>query len=170
MAGIDPRYECLLETGLTLAAELSLPAALQRIVELAAELTRARYGALGVLRRDGTISEFITTGVTEEQRAVIGHIPVGRGILGGADRQRRAPAAARHRRRPPLGRVPTQSPANALLPRRSSHRAWPGLRQPVSDREGGWGGLRRRRRAGSCPARRPGWGGHRERPAVRGGP
>jgi len=82
MAGIDPRYKRLLETGLALAAELSLPAALQRIVELAAELTGARYGALGVLGRDGTISEFITTGVTAEQRAAIGHIPVGRGILG----------------------------------------------------------------------------------------
>jgi hypothetical protein len=82
MAGIRSRYERLLESGLTLAAELSLPAALRRIVELAAELTGARYGALGVLGRDGTISEFITTGVTEAQRAAIGHIPVGRGILG----------------------------------------------------------------------------------------
>jgi signal transduction histidine kinase len=82
MAGTHARYERLLEAGLSLAAELSLPAALQRIVELAAELTGARYGALGVLGRDGTISEFITTGVTQEQRAAIGHIPVGRGILG----------------------------------------------------------------------------------------
>jgi signal transduction histidine kinase len=81
MAGIDAQYERLLEAGLALAAELSLPAALQRIVELAAELTGARYGALGVLGRDGTITEFITTGVTAEQRAAIGHIPVGRGIL-----------------------------------------------------------------------------------------
>ena len=64
MASIHERYERLLEAGLALAAELSLPATLQRIVELAAELTGARYGALGVLGRDGTISEFITTGVT----------------------------------------------------------------------------------------------------------
>jgi signal transduction histidine kinase len=82
MAGIHERYERLLETGLALAAELSLPAALQRIVELAVELTGARYGALGVLGRDGRISEFITTGVTATERAAIGHIPVGRGILG----------------------------------------------------------------------------------------
>jgi signal transduction histidine kinase len=82
MAGIHSRYERLLETGLALAAERSLSAALQRIVELAAELTGARYGALGVLGRDGTISEFITIGVSQEQRAAIGHIPVGRGILG----------------------------------------------------------------------------------------
>ncbi|MDQ2674943.1 MAG: GAF domain-containing protein, partial [Chloroflexota bacterium] len=82
MASIHDRYERLLEAGLVLAADLSLPATLQRIVELAAGLTGARYGALGVLGRDGTISEFITTGVTEEERSAIGHIPVGRGILG----------------------------------------------------------------------------------------
>ena len=82
MAGIHERYERLLEAGLALAADLSLPATLQRIVELAAGLTGARYGALGVLGRDGTIGEFITTGVTAAERAAIGHIPVGRGILG----------------------------------------------------------------------------------------
>jgi signal transduction histidine kinase len=82
MASIHDRYERLLEAGLVLAADLTLPATLQRIVELAAGLTGARYGALGVLGRDGVITEFITTGVTEEQRAAIGHIPVGRGILG----------------------------------------------------------------------------------------
>ncbi|HSO52609.1 MAG TPA: GAF domain-containing sensor histidine kinase [Actinomycetes bacterium] len=82
MAGIHERYEPLLETGLALAAELSLPAALQRIVELAAELTDARYGALGVLGRDGLITEFVATGVSDAERAAIGHIPVGRGILG----------------------------------------------------------------------------------------
>jgi two-component system, NarL family, sensor histidine kinase DevS len=82
MAGIQERYERLLETGLTLAGELSLPAALQRIVELAAELTGAGYGALGVLGRDGVITEFITTGISDRERAAIGHIPVGRGILG----------------------------------------------------------------------------------------
>jgi signal transduction histidine kinase len=82
MAGIHERYERLLETGLALAGELSLPVALQRIVELAAEVTGARYGALGVLGRDGVITEFLTTGVTGRERAAIGHIPVGRGILG----------------------------------------------------------------------------------------
>jgi signal transduction histidine kinase len=82
MASIHDRYERLLEAGLVLAADLSLPATLQRIVELAAGLTGARYGALGVLGRDGVITDFITTGVTAEERAAIGHIPLGRGILG----------------------------------------------------------------------------------------
>jgi signal transduction histidine kinase len=82
MASIHDRYERLLEAGLVVAADLSLPATLQRIVELAAGLTGARYGALGVLGRDGVITDFITTGVTAEERAAIGHLPVGRGILG----------------------------------------------------------------------------------------
>jgi signal transduction histidine kinase len=82
MMGQRDRNERLLEAGLALSSELSLPVILQRIVELAADLTGARYGALGVLHPDGIITEFITTGVSEEQRAAIGHIPVGRGILG----------------------------------------------------------------------------------------
>jgi len=82
MAGIHERYERLLETGLVLAGERSLPVALQRIVELAAEVTGARYGALGVLGRDGVITEFLTIGVTDAERSAIGHIPHGRGIIG----------------------------------------------------------------------------------------
>lgn len=59
------RAERLLETGLALAAELSLPALLQRIIDLAVEITGARYGALGVLSMDGRgLSEFITSGMT----------------------------------------------------------------------------------------------------------
>jgi len=76
------RRERLIRSGLALASELSLEAVLQRIVELAAELTGARYGALGVLGTDGRIAEFITTGISQEQRAAIGDPPTGHGILG----------------------------------------------------------------------------------------
>lgn len=66
-----------------LSSELSLAALLQRLVELAVELTTARYGAIGVIDDAGTgLSDFITTGVTDEERAAIGHLPEGRGILG----------------------------------------------------------------------------------------
>ena len=82
MAEGDGRKDLLIEAGLALASELSLPAVLQRIVELAVRVTGARYGALGVLGPGGQISEFHTEGVTQEQRRAIGHIPVGRGILG----------------------------------------------------------------------------------------
>src|SRR5438105_478585 len=83
MAVSTTRAERLLETGLALAAELSLPALLQRIIELAVEVTGARYGALGVLSSDGTsLADFITVGIGDAERAAIGHLPTGRGILG----------------------------------------------------------------------------------------
>src|SRR5579862_6297713 len=79
----DIRMERLLDTGLALAAELSLPSLLQRIVDLAAELTGARYGALGVLSADGVeLSDFITTGMSARESAAIGALPRGNGILG----------------------------------------------------------------------------------------
>ena len=76
------RRDRLIRTGLALASELTLEAVLQRIVESAAELTDAKYGALGVLGADGRIAEFVTTGITAEQRAAIGDPPTGHGILG----------------------------------------------------------------------------------------
>jgi signal transduction histidine kinase len=76
------RHAALVEAGLALSSEIELPAVLRRIVELAVQITGARYGALGVLGPEGRIQEFVTVGVTEAQRAAIGHLPVGRGILG----------------------------------------------------------------------------------------
>ena len=78
---MDPRLK-LIESGLVLSAELSLPVVLQRIVDLAVEITGARYGALGVVGPDGGISEFITTGMTQAEVAAIGGYPQGKGILG----------------------------------------------------------------------------------------
>jgi signal transduction histidine kinase len=79
----DDRAARLLEAGMALASELALPAVLQRIVELAVELTDANYGAVGVLGgHEDRIAEFITAGISDEARAMIGHIPQGRGILG----------------------------------------------------------------------------------------
>ena len=77
------RDHILIEAGMILASELSLDAVLQRIVELAVEISDARYGALGVLTPDRrAIQEFITVGVTAEDRAAIGDPPVGHGVLG----------------------------------------------------------------------------------------
>jgi signal transduction histidine kinase len=76
------RKDVLLEAGLTLAAELSLPMVLQRIVDLAAEVTDARYVALGVIGDRGELIDFITTGISAKQRQAIGALPRGRGLLG----------------------------------------------------------------------------------------
>ncbi|MGH2657482.1 MAG: GAF domain-containing sensor histidine kinase, partial [Actinomycetota bacterium] len=77
------RRDALVQAGMVLASELSLPSILQKIVELACQVADARYGALGVLDPDGRmIFDFITHGVTEEERRAIGDLPVGKGILG----------------------------------------------------------------------------------------
>jgi signal transduction histidine kinase len=76
------RDRALIEAGLTLAAELDLERVLQRIVELAVEITGARYGALGVVGDDGAIASFLTVGVDDATRAAIGPTPSGHGIIG----------------------------------------------------------------------------------------
>jgi signal transduction histidine kinase len=82
MAEVRDRKDMLLEAGLTLASELSLPIVLQRIVDLAAQITDARYGALGVIGEDSKLIEFVTTGITARQLRAIGALPTGRGVLG----------------------------------------------------------------------------------------
>jgi signal transduction histidine kinase len=73
----------LIETGLAINSELSLDGVLQRIVEAAAQVTGAQYAALGVIDPTGTsLERFITHGIDEETRAIIGDPPTGRGVLG----------------------------------------------------------------------------------------
>jgi signal transduction histidine kinase len=70
---------------------VSLRDVLLRLVVLACEMTGARYGALGVLARDGRkLKDFIYSGVNEETARVIGHLPTGRGLLGAVIREGRA--------------------------------------------------------------------------------
>lgn len=77
------RFRVLVDAGIALSSELSLDALLQRIVETAAELTGARYGALGVIDNQGqALERFLTTGIDAKTRAAIGDEPLGRGILG----------------------------------------------------------------------------------------
>ncbi|MEV7186740.1 GAF domain-containing protein [Kitasatospora sp. NPDC093102] len=81
--GTQNRVHSLLEAVLAVGRELDLSQALHRIVEAAADLVDARYGALGVIGPDGhTLSQFLTVGLTEEEIAEIGPPPSGRGILG----------------------------------------------------------------------------------------
>jgi signal transduction histidine kinase len=80
----------LIEAGMILASELSLDVVLLRIVELAVDITGARYGALGVLTPDGReIAEFITVGIAPEERAALGDPPRGHGLLGALIREAR---------------------------------------------------------------------------------
>jgi signal transduction histidine kinase len=79
----EPRLRALLDAVAGLTSELSLDALLQRVVEVVAELTTARYVALGVIDPSGSqLERFVTTGLDAETRAAIGELPRGRGILG----------------------------------------------------------------------------------------
>jgi two-component system, NarL family, sensor histidine kinase DevS len=107
----------LIEAGMVLASELSLDAVLQRIVELAVEVTGAHYGALGVLTPDGrSIQDFITVGITPEQRAALGDPPTGHGLLGALIREEgtlRIPNIAADPRS--VGFPPNHPPMTSLL-------------------------------------------------------
>ena len=84
MEHVGPRQlRRLLDAVLTVAGDLSLPDVLRRIAESARELVDARYCALGVLDPSRTfLSEFITVGLSDDERAAIGELPKGHGILG----------------------------------------------------------------------------------------
>lgn len=72
----------LLEASVSLTSELSLDAVLQKIVDVARQQIGARYAALSVLTADGEIGQFLSSGITTDERLAIGHIPHGRGLLG----------------------------------------------------------------------------------------
>jgi signal transduction histidine kinase len=72
-----------LDVGRTLVSELDREALLRRILEVARELTSARYAALGILdseRRE--IERFLASGIDDETYRAIGELPHGHGILG----------------------------------------------------------------------------------------
>jgi signal transduction histidine kinase len=79
----ENRLRALFEASVAITSELSLDALLQRLVETAAEITGARYAALGVIDRSGSqLERFLVTGIDAETHAAIGDLPRGRGILG----------------------------------------------------------------------------------------
>ncbi|MEO9224015.1 MAG: GAF domain-containing protein [Acidimicrobiales bacterium] len=55
---------------------------LEKIVESARDLIGARYAALGVLGASGLLSDFVTVGVSDKERELIGQLPSGKGVLG----------------------------------------------------------------------------------------
>lgn len=73
----------LIEAGQSIVAQLDVDGVLEELLEIAREVTGARYAAIGVLaatRRE--LERFITKGVDPDTHAAIGDLPLGRGILG----------------------------------------------------------------------------------------
>ncbi|MBT0994679.1 GAF domain-containing protein [Cellulomonas sp. DKR-3] len=72
----------LLDAILAVASELDLPAVLNRFVQVSAELTHARYGAINVLDAEGASTTFVYTGVPTAVAQMMGHAPHAFGVLG----------------------------------------------------------------------------------------
>ena len=70
------------EAALAISSELDLSILLQRIVEVARQLTRSQYAALGIVGDDGLIEQFLTSGLSATEREQIGELPRGHGLLG----------------------------------------------------------------------------------------
>jgi signal transduction histidine kinase len=61
---------------------LDVTRVLQLIVDRVRDLVAARYAALGIVDEHGAIERFITSGISDEQRRLIGELPRGHGLLG----------------------------------------------------------------------------------------
>ncbi|WP_066041288.1 GAF domain-containing sensor histidine kinase [Herbiconiux solani] len=76
------RQRALLRATQLVSRQIELPVLLQGIVDAAVELVDARYGAIGVIAPHGGLERFIAVGLTPEERAAIGPLPEGHGLLG----------------------------------------------------------------------------------------
>ena len=76
------RLAKLSEVSRRITESWELETVLQEVVEGACALTDARYGAVGVFDDCGRVRKFITSGITQKQRHLLGNLPKGLGILG----------------------------------------------------------------------------------------
>ena len=86
---IEERLAALHRASLELVSNLSLETVLGRIVNLARDQVNARYAALGVLDGNGQLAKFIPVGMTEAEIGLIEHPPLGRGLIGAIQQERR---------------------------------------------------------------------------------
>jgi signal transduction histidine kinase len=111
------RFERLLQAGVAIFSEHSLNAVLQRVTDSARDVVGARYAALGVMGEDGsTLSQFVTSGMSEAERQRIGTLPSGHGLLGLVIRKRKPIRSADLTRHPErVGFPPHHPPMKSFL-------------------------------------------------------
>lgn len=86
---LEGRLIALHRASLELVGNLSLETVLERIVSLAREQAGARYAALGVVDEEGNLEKFIPVGMNPTEMNHIDHPPLGRGLIGAIQRERR---------------------------------------------------------------------------------
>jgi signal transduction histidine kinase len=88
--GLWERIEQLSIAVIRITAEHELAKVLQEIADSARDVIGARYAAIGVLNVEGdALSQFVVSGVSDEEFARIGDLPTGKGILGVLIRKRK---------------------------------------------------------------------------------
>jgi signal transduction histidine kinase len=77
------RLRRLIDAGRVLIAKLEVDGILEQLLDIARELTGARYAAVGVLDQTRqSLERFVTAGIDSQTHRAIGDLPTGRGILG----------------------------------------------------------------------------------------
>jgi signal transduction histidine kinase len=95
---------------------LEVDRVLQLIADRVRDLAEAQYAAIGIVDSDGAIERFITSGITDEERARIGDLPRGRGLLGLIIRENRSYRIADIGAHPEsYGFPPSHPPMNSFL-------------------------------------------------------
>lgn len=79
---LEERLAALHLASLELVQDISLDSLLERIARIACDQSGATYAAIGVRAKDGSISNFITVGMPEEDVAQMAHPPIGQGLIG----------------------------------------------------------------------------------------
>jgi signal transduction histidine kinase len=78
----SPALKAVSDAVLAVASKLSVDEVLQRLVDSARELVRARYAALGIPDREGGFRSFLVSGMSDELIAALGPLPSTHGMLG----------------------------------------------------------------------------------------
>jgi two-component system sensor histidine kinase DevS len=79
---LEDQIGSLYQVSKDLARDLSLETLLWRIVRLAQDQVESEYAALAIRDDDGTVVNFIHTGMSEEEISLMPHPPKGKGLLG----------------------------------------------------------------------------------------
>jgi signal transduction histidine kinase len=79
---LSPALQALDAAVRGISGVLDVEQVLQLIVDGVRDLVAAQYAALGIVDEAGLITQFVTSGITAEQRQAIGDLPRGHGLLG----------------------------------------------------------------------------------------
>jgi signal transduction histidine kinase len=105
------QMHALAQASLALTTELSLERVLQTIADVARDVLRAQYAAVGVINDNGTgLSAFVTSGIDGATKAAIGPLPSGKGLLGLLISERRPLRIARLSEHPRSAGFPANHP------------------------------------------------------------